>query len=200
MENENTTHVLPMVSRRHDGTISGILEHYWRSLRGTDAAPRRDLVDPSKLDTALPYSFVAEIVAPGLCRFRVAGQTIRSFVKMEPRGLPLTSLFAASARDDLMQHVRRCADDPAVITLPIHYKQGAFQGRTTGKLILLPLGDGNGSVTRILGGFDIAPSQGLKPVSFELGDQSAYRIETITADESERPTQWPALRLVVNNA
>lgn len=184
--------------RPASATIAGQLERYWISLGRDKGLPRRDLIDASEIGPALPRTFVAELVAPGLCRFRVAGRVIAGFAGMEPRGLPLSALFSANARDMLQTYVKHCAQSPAVVSLPICYRNGLFQGRSFGSLILLPLLDHEGQVTRILGGFDIAETNGVKPAVFDIDDGGHIRCDRI-APKKERPAQRPALRLVVNN-
>ena len=184
--------------RQAAATIAGQLERYWASLGRDNGLPRRDLIDASEIGAALPRTFVAEMVAPGLCRFRVAGRAIAGFAGMEPRGLPLSSLFSANSREMLQTYVSHCTQSPAVVSLPICYKNGLFQGRSFGTLILLPLIDHDGHVTRILGGFDITESTGVKPAVFDIDDGGHIRCDRITP-QKERPAHRPALRLVVNN-
>ena len=50
-----------------------LVEAYWTALRGARLVPSRSEVDPRGIEAALDRAFVAERIAPGVARLRLAG-------------------------------------------------------------------------------------------------------------------------------
>lgn len=85
------------LSARHlpaGGPLLHDLEAHWRAVRGGRALPARSDLDPAALDAVLPWAFVAERVAPGVARLRVAGRKLTELLGMEARGMPLCAFFS----------------------------------------------------------------------------------------------------------
>jgi hypothetical protein len=187
------------------------LEAYWRVLRGARAIPARTDVDPAAIDAVLPHAFVAERVAPGVARIRVAGQRLSALFGMEPRGMPLCALFTAAARERLLPLIASTFDGPAIVEVPVEAGRGLLRGRMAGRMILLPLCDAGGEVNRMIGAILCDGVPGRVPVRFAL-PTVAPRIEPVNLPEPlhaprlaavgerrQTPPLRPALRLVVSN-
>ena len=180
------------------------VEAYWRGLRGARTLPRRVDVDPAGLDGALPHAFVLERLAPGVGRLRVAGRALSAYLGAEARGLPLSQLFAADSREALGRHLDAVFDGPALVEVAVACAPRAFRPRLKGRMILLPLSEPGGAVTRALGALMLDGAPGRGPQRFEVGAEPT-RVEALGVRpaaagpqglaESERP--W--LRLVVSN-
>ena len=205
-----------ILSTRHIGggiSLAGSLETYWRELRGARMIPRRTSVDPTRIDAALPWSFVVERVAPTVGRLRVAGQKINAFVGMEARGMPMSVLFSAQGRRMLDAYFPRVFDDPAIVELPLRSKRTLTAGRLDGLLLMLPLAADDGTVTRALCAMFVDGAIGRSPRSFDILDNANHRCEQVIcrptlvavgqthdAGEQKGPTLVrPALKLVVSN-
>lgn len=130
------------------------VEACWRALaevRG--AVPRRSDIDPRALEGALGTAFLLEQVAPGVARFRVAGQSVCARMGMDVRGMPISALFVASARAPLAVHLTDLFHGPALVELALG-PAGRLSGKARGRMLLLPLADDTGRSTRALGAVD----------------------------------------------
>ncbi|MFQ6552225.1 PAS domain-containing protein [Aestuariibius insulae] len=130
------------------------IEEYWSSLRTGSHLPQRSDIDPRELGGALESSFILERIAPGVGRFRVAGQKVWSIIGMEVRGMPLTSLFDTSSRSPISAYFEDVLRGPSKAVLPIKAVP-LRRGRSVSmKMLLLPLQGENGTADRILGGLE----------------------------------------------
>ena len=188
-----------------------VLETYWHELRGPQTLPERRAIDPTRIDAALPFSFILERVAPGVGRLRVSGQKINDLLMMEARGMPFSMLFEPSERDRLQTYVEACFADPAIVELSLTTQRGLSRPKFIGRLLLMPLAGVNGIPTRALGAIVTEGIQGRSARRFSIDGAVPIRHEKINmapmqafdqalyAGERKRPTQRPALRLVVDN-
>lgn len=188
---------------RQEVTVLAALETYWRGLRAAGGVPRRVDVDPSCIDGALPYTFIAESVAPTVARIRVAGRTINDMSGMDVRGMPLSALFGASARPALAQAIGALLDGPALVDMPIQLPRTLLRRAQNGRLLMMPLLDDQGQVSRILGAIVMdGVAIGRGPLKLGIAEGGAIRIEPVSmmeAPASIDTSDRPALRLVVNN-
>lgn len=154
------------------------MEAYWRSLRAAGRLPRRRDVDPSRFEGALPHAFVLERAAPGVARLRVAGQGLGALLGVDARGLPLSAFFTPADRPSLRAWLDRCFDGPALVDLPVAAKR-AFRPALGGRLLLLPLLDVEGQVTRALGGIFLDGAVGRARVQLGLVEDATTRCEPV---------------------
>lgn len=190
------------------------LETYWQSLRHADEVPTRTALNPAQIETVLPFAFIIQRVAAGTARFRVAGQRIHDLIKLDPRGMPFSTLFHPDARDDIRDIVECAFSDPAIVGLPLHARASMMRPALGGAMVLLPMRDGAKQTTRILGALITPDHAAHRPRRFEIRAGARTRYEKIgdtrpiatLVPPSHRPTQEgpnssarPALRLVVNN-
>lgn len=123
---------------------------YWDRLRGPRRAPRRSDIDPSVIADALDRVFMADFVAPGIARLRVAGHHLNALMGMEVRGMPLSALFSGSARDEVGRAVAHVGRGGRA-QLALRAERGLGRPPMDAVICLLPLEDGQGNITRILG-------------------------------------------------
>lgn len=124
-------------------------EAYWSALRIGSAVPRRTQIDPRGLENILEYTFILERIAPGVARFRLAGHHLNDLAGMEVRGMPLTVFFTAAARAQIGSVLEHMFDTPAVAELSL--KSARVRTPIEARMILLPLANETGEVTRVLG-------------------------------------------------
>ena len=189
------------------------LEEHWRELMAAaEHLPRREDVDTARIAGALPHAFVLERAAPGVARVRIAGRSIAGLLGCEPKGLPLSVLFTPGARSALQHWIERCFAGPALVDLMVQASQGALRQPLRGRLLLLPMLDSEGQVTRALGGLltDGVPRR--SNLRFDLSD-AVPRVETMVPASQRRAfaevsraavpgfreAERPYLRLVVSN-
>lgn len=186
------------------------VEAYWNALFRASHLPMRRDVDPMKIDHALPSTFLVQRVAPGVARLRVSGQRVNACLGMDAQGMPLSTFFLPHARADLTRALEQMFTTPALVELPITSPRSIGRRLLKGRLLLLPLADDQGHVTRALGAMWVQGDLGRGPRRFEMGN-GARRYQPI----DQRPTlakvadtprkrpatsQRPALKLVVDNA
>lgn len=126
-------------------------EAYWTALCAGGEVPRRSQIDPRGLENILEYACVLERIAPGIARFRLAGQHLTALAGMEVRGMPLTAFFTPATRAHLSAALEHVFDVPAVAELTLTAEPRA--GRVPGgaRMILLPLRSDLGAIDRALG-------------------------------------------------
>lgn len=146
-------------------------EAYWTALRAGGAVPKRSQIDPRGLENLLGRAFILERVAPGVARFRLAGHHLSEVFGLELRGMPLTALFVSESRSRAAAALEHLFDAPAVAEFALHSPMRLGLSRLEARMILLPLRDESGAVSRALGVMvaDGVPS-GSKPRRFELAD------------------------------
>ena len=126
-------------------------EAYWSALRTGAGVPRRTQIDPRGLENILQYAFIVERIAPGIARFRLAGRHLSELAGMEVRGMVLTSFFTPAARTRIGAVLEHMFDAPAVAELTLTSEAKRWRPMTEARMILLPLENDAGQVTRALG-------------------------------------------------
>lgn len=201
------TLTFPVAARRASDPKHPVLEHletYWQSLRKDGAIPARADVDPGAIDSALPHTFVLERVAPGVARMRVAGQKLHDIMRMEPRGMPISAFFDADDRSTLAVHLESAFAEPALVAIPVHVPSGLLRTSVKGAMLLLPMLDDHGDVSRVLGALVVDGKLTSRSRRLKIDDSQPMRMEpafSYVPTQTQRPDVIrPALRLVVNNA
>ncbi|WP_342075798.1 PAS domain-containing protein [Yoonia sp. SS1-5] len=187
------------------------LERYWQALRHAQRIPSRNDIEPSQIDSVLPHAFILQRVAPGIARMRVAGQHLHEILKMDARGMPLSTFFAPEARDEIARLIEAAFSEPAIMCLPLNSPGSLVRPHLTGTMLLLPLRDEKGETSRILGALVTEGNTGTRPRRFEITSGARIRHESlgiqlasvqplVQPTQQQGPnTQRPALKLVVNN-
>ncbi len=187
------------------------LEQYWQALRNAQRVPSRNDIEPSQIDDALPHAFILQRVAPGIARMRVAGQKLHDLLKMDARGMPLSTFFLPESKDQIAKLVEAAFSEPAIISVPLNSPGSIVRPHLTGTMLLLPLRDDKGATSRILGAIVTEGQTGSRPRRFEITKGARVRHETLGLQLASVQTliqpqpaevqdkARPALRLVVNN-
>jgi hypothetical protein len=195
-----------------DNTTLNSLETYWRALRHARHIPSRNDIRPNEIDSALPHAFILQRVAPGVARMRVAGQQLHELLKMDARGMPISTFFHADARNQVADLIEKAFSEPAIVTLPLVSPGNVVRAPLTGTMLLLPLRDEVGQTSRVLGALVTDGHQGNRPRRFEIDQNANIRVDKLgikLAAEQAMPireqakgpdAERPALRLVINNA
>lgn len=137
------------------GPAVRLLDAYWTDLRAEAGGnvPYRAAIAPRGLDSVLDRIFILERIASGFARIRLSGQRLTDFADVEARGLPLSALFSAEARDELAGLLVRLFSTPATITLDLSIKSGPGGTASSAQMQLMPLRDNAGRITRAIGAF-----------------------------------------------
>lgn len=167
------------------------VQRHWDEVRAGRVAPGRAEVEPRQLAESLAYSFVAEMVAPGVARLRLAGQHLHDLLGMEPRGMPLSVLFLGAGRDELAAALAQVQQGARVV-LPLRSDRAMGQPVLDAMLALMPLCDGEGRISRILGVLESHGVVGRAPRRFRT---LAAPRETLDLPLAPRGAK-PALRVI----
>ncbi len=146
------------------------IEAYWAALCPDGGVPLRSAIDPRGLKNVLQFSFVLERVAPGVARFRIAGQHLVGLAGMEVRGMPVTALMTRPARPRMGAVLEHLFDTPAVAELTLSGERATFSRRLGACMLLLPLKSDTGQISRVLGALVSDGDAGAKPGRFNLDD------------------------------
>ena len=148
---------------------------YWDQLRGERLAPTRSEIDPRQIKGTLEHTFILEAVQNGAPRFRLAGIEVCDLLGMELRGMPIDALFEPVDRDMLSQIVTDVFQTPHIAQLRL---EGQLAGGRSvlGHMILLPLRDESGDITRILGAATLDHELMRPPVRFTIQNKNITRI------------------------
>lgn len=123
---------------------------YWDRVRNGRVAPRRFEIEPAKIATILPETFILEDAGMLGYRFRLAGTKICDNFGRELRGADLLGLWDTKDRDALASLLRNIFTDAAV-------GYGSFQAYASStrqasfELVLLPLIHTGETINRVLG-------------------------------------------------
>ena len=148
---------------------------YWDHLRGERLAPIRSEIDPRKIKGTLEHTFILEAVQNGSPRFRLAGIEVCDLLGMELRGMPIEALFEPVDREMLSTIVTNVLQIPHIAQLRL---EGQLAGGRSvlGHMILMPLRDENGDITRILGAATLDRELLRPPVRFTIQSKHITRI------------------------
>lgn len=158
------------------------VEAYWTALRDGGSIPRRAQIDPRGLENILEYAFVLERIAPGIARFRLAGQHLNRVAGMEVRGIPASALVTPGARADLSAALETTFDKPAVTEFSLQSERRFGGPPRAAQMILLPLRSDLGDVSRALGVLvcDDRLAQGRDRVRFDIAELNSRPVRGLT--------------------
>ena len=206
--------------QRRDAMINPVVSdliRYWEGLRQGADVPRRADVDPRQIKEALSYSFILDHVRPGTVRFRLAGQHLTELMGMDVRGMPLTALFTPESRNELSARLEALFDASQVLRMTLSGERGIGRPAMEGEMLILPLRDDRGAVSRALGCLATEGRPGRVPRRFRIvaararplvphGQAGAGRVTApglaeaaagyTPAPKGERGAPRPALKLV----
>lgn len=141
---------------------------YWEALRHGGNLPRRADLDPRGLKYCLHQTLIAEQIAPGLARVRLAGATFTDLMGMELRGMPLSAVFDPMARHALEDVLTEVFSGETAVTLLLEAERGLGRPSLTGQLMLLPMVGDNNAVDLLLGGLILRGTAGRTPRRFHI--------------------------------
>ncbi len=141
---------------------------HWAEARRGEAVPYRAHIDPRRIAPLLPNAFVAERIAPGVTRLRIAGTHLSDLMGMEVRGMPFCSFIAPASRDAFALALVDLFDRPAALRMDLRSPGGLGRPGLRGSLLMLPLRSDLGDVSRALGCLVTTGAAGRTPRRFEI--------------------------------
>jgi hypothetical protein len=160
-------------------TTTRQLYAYWDRVRNGRVAPRRFEIEPAKIATLLPETFIAECEGQLAYRFRLAGTKICEQFGRELRGGDLLSLWDVKDRDAFASLLRNVISDAAIGLVSFHaYSDANRQAKF--ELVVMPLIHTGAAINRLLGAITAVEPP------FWLGSVPLVRQEVI-----ELHLHWP---------
>lgn len=189
---------------------------YWEGLRSGSALPARSQLDPRGIEGALTCAFLAEEVAPGIARFRIAGTRISDLIGVDVRGMPVSALFAPAARNALMQASGQVFSGPSRLEMDLEAERAIGRPVLAARLLMLPMLDEAGRSTLALGCLALAGDIGRAPRRLHITRRQVSPVCDTPAKAAPVPVQGfaelqlpfarpqakpgkPYLRLIKNN-
>lgn len=192
--------VVPMTNFRTNVPVSPMrqAEAYWTALRRGDDVPSRSQIDPRGLENILSQTFILERVAPGIARFRLAGQKVNEMAGMEVRGMPLTAFFTPDARKQMSAALEHMFEAPAIVEIEMQTEGTRLRGRREARMLLLPLRSDLGDVSRALGVFVSEGNPGNTSQRFSItsiemravakaADDTEFKAKSRSSDDVNEP-------------
>lgn len=165
-----------------DRVIMDLLR-YWESLRAGRIAPARSEIDPRQIKSALQHTFILEFDPIGGIRFRLAGEKVCAVMGMELRGMPAYSLIDISDRQEFERTLHAMTQQPEIVEYRLDGHCGG-EHSVTARMLLLPMQDAEGEITRVLGGLSMGTPLFEPPLRFELVERMRTRIVAGTGQTS----------------
>jgi hypothetical protein len=127
-----------------------ILYAYWNEVRGQRVAPHRFEIEPARIVSILPETFILERIDTTTYRFRLAGTRICEQFGVEFRGTNFLDLWTARDRHTLERQLSNITEHAAVGVL--NFEVSTADHRSVQfEVVLLPLVHTATSVNRLLG-------------------------------------------------
>ncbi len=174
----------PHALTQHSAAMADFVAYWQRLRRGSDV-PRRSDIDPRGIEALLSYAFVAERIAPGLARMRIAGSHLTDLMGMEVRGMPVSAFITPAHRDTLAHHLVQLFDQPAMLMVSLAAEDAPA---LTGKMLVLPLRSDLGDISRALGCLVTEGNIGRGPRRLAITNVQVTPVETAPpTDQASRP-------------
>jgi hypothetical protein len=153
---------------------------YWNELRAGRVAPRRLEIEPARIGSILPETFMLERIDASTYRYRLAGTRLCETFRAELRGANLLDGWDEADRSVLARHLAAVCEQGAVVLLGIEASASSTR-RVQLEAILLPLMHTNNAVERVIGA--MSPTTSPHWLGHEhLIDKRLIRHETIWPD------------------
>ncbi|WP_162933060.1 PAS domain-containing protein [Roseovarius sp. EL26] len=130
-----------------------LMRHYWDSKCEDGQIPKRSMINPQGITSLLGSSFIAEKIAPGMARFRMAGTHLSDLMGMDVRGMPVSSFIAQPDRAQFSDLLVDLFETPASLTFNLRSISKPGAPDLHGRLLLLPLRSDLSDTSRALGCF-----------------------------------------------
>ncbi|MEN6543605.1 PAS domain-containing protein [Parvibaculum sp.] len=123
---------------------------YWNAMRAGRIAPLRSEIEPGAIRRLLPHVFILERHDRQSYRFRLAGTGLCSVYGMEFRGHNFLAMWQDDCCESLDKALREVTGNGNIAI--VEYTAATNDHReVTFEMILMPLAQENGAITRVLG-------------------------------------------------
>lgn len=123
---------------------------YWNDVRGARLAPRRFDVEPSRISSVLPDTFMLERLSRSIYRYRLAGTRLCDQFCSEFRGVDFMEGWAPDDGAMISRALEQVSEQGAVLLLTVEAR--SLSGASVEfEILVLPLVHTEGSIDRYLG-------------------------------------------------
>lgn len=122
---------------RHPTTLQ--LYNYWNDVRGYRIAPRRFEIEPSRIASLLPETFILERVEPVAYRFRLAGTRVCEQLGAEFRGSDFLDGWSSEDRTTLERALATAAEQGGVVLADVQASPADPERWARFEILILPL-------------------------------------------------------------
>ncbi|MBY6200115.1 PAS domain-containing protein [Maritalea mobilis] len=140
----------PAIAALHGDAMLRDAVVYWNGLRQGRLVPARSEIDPGALSDLLGHAAMLERPRPGTIRFRLAGGRISALMGLEARGMPFRTLFDLDQRPRVTKEVEASFDTVSLLFGSLIPRDAPPGERPETHMVLMPLSDTSGAVTRAL--------------------------------------------------
>ncbi|SLN12318.1 PAS domain protein [Roseovarius litorisediminis] len=166
---------------------------YWQSMRKSGDVPWRSDIDPRGIEGLLENAFIAENIAPGVTRLRIAGSHLSDLMGMEVRGMPLSAFVDPGQRKDFALQLVELFDRPATLHLKLRSDGGIGRPVIESDLVLLPLRSDLGDISRALGCLVTKGNIGRAPRRFNIASTTLEPLDTGSPGLMAESMQGPGM-------
>jgi len=160
------------------------IKRYWDDLRAGRLMPLRAEVDPRDMSSFLECCFILDRKTAGDVRFRVAGMALNDLLGMELRGMHLRSIIEPGARAQFSASLEKMFETPEIQDYQLR-SAPAHAPALTARLLVLPLRDNTGDVTRAMGCLVTSGIVGIPPRRFTVDQVACTSLLTGTVMNHE---------------
>lgn len=155
------------VHLRKEFPILHELAMYWTTLNQGDL-PRRSDIDPRKLEAVLPYLFILDRIDPKDARIRLGSTHLDTLVGAPARGMLYSELIDPSSHDIVAHGLQKLwvKHTPQAFDIKSSFTSG--RDTLSGKVILFPLRDVFGRVTKAIGALQVFGRVKYPPYTFDI--------------------------------
>lgn len=186
--------ITPLAPHRARLRFAGLaeMESYWQALRGGREVPNRSDIDPRGIEQTLDFAFIVERVAPGVARFRLAGNYLSDLMGMDVRGMPMTTFFTAATRSTMCDAIEAVFAGPEILEVPLVSEKSIGKPRLEAQLLMLPLKSDLGDISRAIGCLSVQGKSGRAPRRFDLNGAVKRRLVNPSLETPEGKTREQA--------
>jgi hypothetical protein len=129
---------------------SQLLYSYWNTVRGGRIAPKRFDIEPGRLGSVLPDTFILERTSTGSLVYRLAGTRLNESLGHDLRGRDFFEGLTAEDRQRLKPHLDSVVGKGAV-SVHIVEIENSVGAKASVEVLLLPLTHTRDTIDRFLG-------------------------------------------------